>query len=68
MLRVLCDSLSQVATGPLFGTVTPQTNPDGENPGDVDNHWSQDAAQTAFIAMRRPVRIAVHAETMLPRS
>jgi hypothetical protein len=56
------------AAGPLFGTVTPQTNPDGENPGDVDNHWGQDAAQTAFIAMRRPVRIAVHAETMLPRS
>jgi hypothetical protein len=56
------------AMGPLYGTIAPATNPDGENPGDVDNAWARDAAQTAFITMRRPVRIAVHAETMLPRS
>jgi hypothetical protein len=55
------------ATGPLYGTVVPKLNPDGENPGDTDNHWGVDAAQTAFITMRRPVRVAVHAETMLPK-
>jgi hypothetical protein len=55
------------ANGPLFGTVVPKLNPDGENPGDTDNHWGGDAAQTAFITMRRPVRVAVHAETMLPK-
>jgi hypothetical protein len=38
-----------------------------ENPGDLNNHWGTDAAQMAFITFRRPVRVAVHAETMLPK-
>jgi hypothetical protein len=38
------------------------------NPGDSTNAWGQDAAQTAFIGLIRPVRVGVHAETMLPLS
>ena len=56
------------ASAPLHGAVVPATNPNGENPGDVDNHWGADAAQIAFITMRRPVRVAIHAEMMLPRA
>ena len=37
-----------------------------DNPGDPDNRWGIDAAQTAFILLRRPVRVAIHARTMLP--
>jgi hypothetical protein len=39
-----------------------------DNPGDPDNRWGKDAAQTAFILLRRPVRVAVHASLMLPPS
>jgi hypothetical protein len=35
------------------------------NPGDITMNWGKDAAQTAFIALRRPVRIAIHASLML---
>jgi hypothetical protein len=49
--------------GPIL-TPPPPGSP--ENPGDPDNHWGQDAAQTAFILLRRPVRVAVHARAMLP--
>ena len=33
---------------------------------DKDYAWGSDSAQTAFITMRRPVRVAVHADTMVP--
>ncbi len=39
--------------------------PDNQN--DKNNAWGKDSAQTAYITLRRPFRIAVHAETMLPR-
>jgi hypothetical protein len=39
---------------------------DPENPGDASNKWGQDAAQTAFVALSRPVRVAIHAEMMIP--
>ena len=35
------------------------------NEDDLKNSWSVNAAQTAYITYRRPVRIAVHAEVML---
>ena len=50
--------------GSLHGTVAIEET--AENPGDKANKWGADAAQLAFIALRRPVRVAVHAETMLP--
>ena len=37
-----------------------------QNPGDGSNAWGRDSAQTAFIALRRPVRVGVHARSMLP--
>lgn len=33
---------------------------------DVNVNWGQDAAQTAYILLRRPFRILVHAQRMLP--
>ncbi len=45
--------------------VTIAAGPD--NPNDPANAWGADAAQTAYIALQRPVRVAVHARTMLPR-
>jgi hypothetical protein len=36
------------------------------NPGDDDNAWGLDSAQTAFITLRRPVRVGIHARRMLP--
>jgi hypothetical protein len=38
-----------------------------DNSRDAANAWGVDAAQTAYITLRRPVRIAVHADLMLPR-
>jgi hypothetical protein len=37
-----------------------------DNPQDPDNRWGVDSAQTAFITYRRPARVAVHADMMLP--
>jgi hypothetical protein len=37
-----------------------------QNPGDGDNDWGLDSAQTAFITLRRPVRVGIHARSMLP--
>jgi hypothetical protein len=37
-----------------------------QNPGDDDNDWGLDSAQTAFITLRRPVRVGIHARSMLP--
>jgi hypothetical protein len=37
-----------------------------DNPGDSQNAWNRDSAQTAFILLNRPARIAIHAELMLP--
>jgi hypothetical protein len=56
-------SQPQNVIGPVLDPPPPE-QPD--NPGDPNNHWGQDAAQTAFILLRRPVRVAVHARKMLP--
>lgn len=37
-----------------------------DNPQDKANAWGRDSAQIAFIAFRRPIRVAVHAHLMLP--
>lgn len=50
----------------LHGVIDIKLDPDGENAGDPDNRWGTDAAQLAFITLRRPARVAVHAVTMLP--
>lgn len=39
-----------------------------DNKNDQNNSWGINAAQTAYITMRRPARVAVHAEMMLPQS
>jgi hypothetical protein len=55
----------QAVFGPSLDPPPPQ-QPD--NPGDPDNSWGRDAAQTAFILLRRPGRVAVHARAMLPEA
>jgi hypothetical protein len=37
-----------------------------DNSRDAANAWGMDGAQTAYITVRRPARIAVHADLMLP--
>jgi hypothetical protein len=36
------------------------------NPDDAANAWDTDAAQTAYITLRLPFRIAIHASLMVP--
>jgi hypothetical protein len=38
-----------------------------DNADDGNNAWGADSAQTAYITFRRPARIAIHADLMLPR-
>jgi hypothetical protein len=38
------------------------------NPADQANTWGADAAQTAYITLRLPFRIAIHASLMVPAS
>ena len=39
---------------------------DKNNPEDADNQWGQDSAQTAYVLLRLPFRILIHADMMLP--
>ena len=39
---------------------------DADNPADPDNNWGVNSAQTAYILLRAPFRILVHADLMLP--
>jgi hypothetical protein len=39
---------------------------DAENPDDPDNRWGVNAAETAYILLRLPFRILIHADLMLP--
>ena len=39
---------------------------DAGDPNDTVNAWGADAAQTAFITLRMPYRIAIHADLMVP--
>ena len=41
---------------------------DADNPDDAQNHWGVNAAQTAYILLRLPFRILIHADLMLPAS
>ena len=37
-----------------------------ENPDDPANKWGVNSAQTAYILLRLPFRILIHADLMLP--
>jgi hypothetical protein len=41
---------------------------DADNPEDANNTWGVDGAQTAYILLRLPFRILIHADLMLPPS
>ena len=41
---------------------------DAENPNDTNNHWGVNSAQTAYILLRLPFRVLIHADLMLPGS
>jgi hypothetical protein len=41
---------------------------DAENPDDPANRWGVNSAQTAYILLRLPFRILIHADLMLPSS
>jgi hypothetical protein len=60
--------LQQLRPTPMIGGANPPSAlPNGTNPEDPQNRWASDAAQIAYALLRRPVRIAVHAEMMLPK-
>jgi hypothetical protein len=39
---------------------------DASNPEDADNRWGQNSAETAYVLLRMPFRILIHADMMLP--
>jgi hypothetical protein len=39
---------------------------DADDPDDTTNAWGVDAAQTAYITLRMPFRIAIHADLLVP--
>jgi hypothetical protein len=41
---------------------------DADNPEDANNRWGVNSAQTAYILLRLPFRILIHASLMLPPS
>jgi hypothetical protein len=58
---------------PAFLTPTQQPTgtaivSDTDNPDDTDNNWGVNAAETAYILLRLPFRILIHADLMLPAS
>jgi hypothetical protein len=40
---------------------------DADNPNDANNAWGVNSAQTAYILLRLPFRILIHADLMLPQ-
>jgi hypothetical protein len=39
---------------------------DADNPNDTNNQWGVNSAQTAYILLRLPFRVLLHADLMLP--
>lgn len=39
---------------------------DADNPNDLANNWGVNSAQTAYILLRLPFRVLIHADLMLP--
>jgi len=65
--------ISTTVTLPNF--LSPSADPgaiaianDAENPDDTNNKWGVNSAQTAYILLRLPFRILIHADLMLPSS
>jgi hypothetical protein len=59
-------------TLPAF--LSPATQPqrtaivsDASNPEDASNKWGQNSAQTAYVLLRMPFRVLIHADMMLPQ-
>jgi hypothetical protein len=40
---------------------------DAPDPEDADNKWGKNSAQTAYVLLRMPFRILIHADLMLPQ-
>lgn len=57
-----------LASQPLPNFLSASVTPDGVavTGGDAANQWGVDAAQTAYITLRLPFRIAIHADLMVP--
>jgi hypothetical protein len=64
--------VNESVTLPAF--LSPDTHPqrtaivsDTPDPEDADNKWGQNSAQTAYVLLRMPFRILIHADMMLPQ-
>jgi hypothetical protein len=60
---------------PLPAFLSPNVQPsriaitdDSENPDDTNNAWGVNSAQTAYVMLRLPFRVLIHADLMLPPS
>jgi hypothetical protein len=51
---------------PTYAPVTPQVPWFAGFSWPADGHWGADSASMAVISLRRPVRVAIHAEDLLP--
>jgi len=64
-----------IGTSQLPDFLSPNVEPqrvaitaDSENPNDPNNSWGVNSAQTAYILLRLPFRVLIHADLMLPES
>jgi len=73
--RLASQVLKLVVTGttvpaqlkPGLAPVRTAITADTENPDDPANQWGVNSAQTAYILLRLPFRVLIHADLMLPR-
>jgi hypothetical protein len=72
--RLASQTFQFVVSGtPVPGFLSPNQQPvrvaiaaSADNPADPNNHWGLNSAQTAYILLRAPFRILMHASLMLP--
>jgi hypothetical protein len=64
--------VKESVTLPAF--LSPATQPqriaivsDASDPEDANNKWGQNSAQTAYVLLRMPFRVLIHADMMLPQ-
>ena len=63
---VFTSVLAQVTLPPFLSAATAPRNVQLGNTADTQNAWGADAAQTAYITLRLPFRIAIHADLLVP--
>jgi len=63
---VFSEVLAQIVLPPFLSASLTAHGTQISNPDDAADAWGADAAQTAYITLRLPFRIAIHASLMVP--